>query len=390
VPPDSLAAVSWFDGVYGSPAVGAQLDDRAWLQAMLDAERALALAGAAAGLVPAEHAATVAAACTADRFDPDVIGAGAAAEATPVIALVARLRELAGPAAAPWVHHAATSQDVLDTAAMLVARRALRPALADADRAAAALALLAATHRDTPQLGRTLLQPAVRTTFGAACAVRLVAVDDASGRLRAVVRDRLAAQLGGAAGTLAPAGDRAAALVTAFAAELGLAEPVTPWHTTRGRVAELAAAAGVLAGELAAVAQDLVLLAGFGELADGAAGGSSSMPHKQNPARAVLAVACAHRVPGLVGTVLAGMPQELQRAAGRWQAEWGTLTALLGLLGGVTAHTAAALDGLLVRPDVMAAHLEQVGAGADPGSAGLFVDRALAHHAALAATEEDR
>lgn len=384
--------MTWFDGVYGSPAVDAQLGDRAWLQAMLDAERALAVAGARVGLIPAAHAEAIAAGCDADRFDAAAIAAGAAAEATPVIALVARLRELVGPEAAGSVHHAATSQDIVDTAAMLVARRALGPALEKADRAIVALAELADAHRDTPQLGRTLLQPAVATTFGAACAARMVAVLDATSRLDDVLGDRLTAQLGGAAGTLAPAGDRAAALIAAYAAELRLAEPVTPWHTTRGRVAELAAAAGVLAGELGAVAQDLVLLAGFGEVADAAAGGSSSMPHKQNPARAVLAVACTHRVPGLVGTVLAGMPQELQRAGGRWQAEWGTLTELIGLLGGAAAHTAAALDGLVVRADVMAAHLAEVGAAPDTGSAGLFVDRALAGFATAepAAQKEHR
>jgi 3-carboxy-cis,cis-muconate cycloisomerase len=197
----------------------------------------------------------------------------------------------------------------------------------------------------------------------------------------------LAVQLGGAAGTLAPAGDRGTQLVTQFAAELRLAEPVTPWHTSRGRVAELAGGIGVLAGELAAAASDVVLLTAgdVREITVASPGGSSAMPHKRNPSSAVLALACAHRVPGLVATVLAGMPQELQRAAGRWQAEWGTLTDLLRLIGGTAHHTYVCYRGLRVEAEAMRAHLRALlGPDAEPdlGSAAAFVDRALAAHAA--------
>jgi 3-carboxy-cis,cis-muconate cycloisomerase len=285
------------------------------------------------------------------------------------------------------VHFAATSQDVLDSATMLVARTALDACLVDCRAVASSLAALAREHRDTVQVGRTLLQHGAVTTFGAACADRLVALDDATACVARVLRDRLAVQLGGAVGTLARAGDRGADLVAEVARELRLAEPIVPWHTSRGRVGELAAAAGILVGELAAVAQDIVLLSAteIGEVAVAHPGSSSAMGHKRNPAAAVLALACAHRVPGLVATVFAGMPQELQRATGRWQAEWGTLTDLLRLVGGTARHTAAAVDGLQVDRDRMRAHVDDlVAAGSDAGtgSAGLFVDRALDHHAA--------
>ena len=374
-----------FDGVYGTPEVDAATGGEAWLRAMLDVEAALARAGARVGLIPAEAADAIAAACDPDRFEVAELGRGAAAEATPVIALVAGLRSLLPEAAAGWVHPAATSQDVLDTAAMLVARRALEPALADAAGVADLLADLARRHRDTAQVGRTLFQQAVPTTYGAACAARLVAIDEARSRLAAIRAERLSAQLGGAAGTLSGAGDRGPDLLAALADELGLAEPVTPWHTARGRVAELAAAIGVLAGELAAAAQDVVLLSGteLAEVSVAAPGGSSAMPHKRNPAAAVLALACAHRIPGLVAGVLAGMPQELQRSWGRWQAEWGTLTDLLRLLGGTAHHTHAAYRGLQVDADAMRAHVEELtatGVASGTGSASAFVDRALAAH----------
>jgi 3-carboxy-cis,cis-muconate cycloisomerase len=383
-----------FSGVYASAQALEQTGDAAWLTAMLHVEAALAVAGARVGLVPSEAAQAIVAACVPGNFDVSELGRGAAAEATPVIALVARLRSLVPPSAAGCVHLAATSQDVMDTAAMLVTRRALTPTLAEAAEVAGLLAGMARQHRDTPQVGRTLLQHAVPTTYGAACAARLVAVDEARSGLARTCRERLAVQLGGAAGTLAPAGDRGPRLVAEVAAELGLAEPVTPWHTSRGRVAELAGGIGVLAGELAAAASDVVLLSSgdIGEVAVASPGGSSAMPHKRNPSGAVLALACAHRVPGLVATVLAGMPQELQRAAGRWQAEWGTLTDLLRLIGGTAHHTCACYRGLRVESDAMRANLRAlVGPDAEPdlGSAAAFVDRALAAHAACTDVSPD-
>jgi len=308
-----------------SPAVTAATSDAAWLGAMLRFEAALAAAAAGCGLVPRDAARAAVAACDPSRFDTGAMAELAAAEAeqaTPVIALVARLRELAGPDGAAAVHVAATSQDVVDTAAMLVARDAVDALGADVDAVLDLLARLARRHRATPQVGRTLGQHATPITFGAWCAGRLAAVADAHAELVRVRDERLAVQRGGPAGTLPDAGTHGPELVRGVADRLSLAVPLAPWHTARGRVGQLAAALAVLAGELAAVAQDVVLLSSsdVAELSPAAPGGSSSMPHKRNPSRAVLAMAAAHRVPFLTATLLAGMPQELQRAAGRWQA----------------------------------------------------------------------
>ena len=358
---------------------------------MLDVEAALALAAARVGLIPLGAAAAIAAACNTELIDMAEIARGAAADATPVVALVRSLRELVPDEVRPCVHLGATSQDVMDTAMSLIAKRSVVHIVEMSAGVATALAALAAEHRDTPQVGRTLLQHAALTTFGAACAGRLVAIDEAMSLVARVCRERLAVQLGGAVGTLAPAGALAPDLITELAAMLELAAPVVPWHTARGRVAELAAALGILAGELAAVAHDLVLLSTteIGEVSLAAPGGSSAMPHKRNPAAAVLAVACAHRVPGLVATVLAGMPQGLQRSAGQWQAEWGTVGDEIRLVAGTARHTVNALEGLQVHVDRMAQHVGELRTVTEEsatatGSAHDFVDRALAAHEAHA------
>jgi 3-carboxy-cis,cis-muconate cycloisomerase len=373
------------DDVASTPEATAATGPSAWLIAMLDVERAMAEAAGQVGLIPAGSAQAVARACRPESYDLAELAASAATSATPVIALVRRLRALVPEDARQHVHLAATSQDVVDSAAVLVARRTLAGVMADVDEVGDLLAGLADRHRDTRQVGRTLLQDAMITTFGAACAARLAGVDEAAAALESVSRKRLAVQLGGPVGTLAGTGDRAIAYLEAVAGLLDLPVPVTAWHTTRGRIGALAGACAVLAGELGGVAEDVVLLSqtGIGEVRVAAPGGSSSMPHKQNPASAVLALACVHRIPGPAGSLIAGMPQGLHRSAGAWQAEQGSLSELLRLLAGAARHTRRALTGLHIDVAAMEAHVNALtgtGVTGDTGAAATFVDRALAAH----------
>lgn len=355
-----------FDGVLARGRVREAVDDRAWLQAMLDVEAALARAEARAGLLPAEQAEEIARACRAERFDPAALGEAAAASGNPVVPLVRALGAvLSGPAAAA-VHHGATSQDVLDSAAMLVAHRALGPLLDDLDGAAAAAAALARAHRTTLMAGRTLLQQALPVTFGVKAAGWLVGLDEAAARLEVVRTTRLAAQLGGAAGTLAALGPAGVQVLGAFARELGLAEPVLPWHTVRTRVADLAGALGAAAGVAGKVARDVVLLAQteVAEVREGGPpgrGGSSTLPHKRNPVAAVAALAAAEQAPGLVATLLAAMVQEHERAAGPWHAEWRPLTELLRTTGSAAAWLRDCLERLEVDPERMRHNLDRTG-----------------------------
>lgn len=342
------------------------VSDRAWLQAMLEFEAALAAAQARAGVIPGEAADRIAECCDAERFDPDALGRAARASGTPVVPLVAALRDLVGGDAAGHVHQGATSQDVMDTAAMLVARRALALIATDLDAIAAVCAGLADEHRGTLMAGRTLLQQALPTTFGLKAAGWLVAVREARARLLAARDEALAVQLGGAAGTLASQGPQALTVLANLAAELSLAEPVVPWHTARARVAGLGAALAVAAGTLGKIALDVALLAQteVGEVAEPAAegrGSSSALPHKRNPIGSALTRACARRVQGLAGTLLATLEQEHERAAGAWHAEWEPLREALAATGGAAASLREVLEGLEVRPDRMRANLDLTG-----------------------------
>ena len=351
-----MAEPGLFDGVLARGAVGAEVDDRAWLQAMLDVEAALARAQGSA------HAAEIAGCAQSELFDVGRLGADGALSANPVVPLVDALRDRVGAEAAHDVHRGATSQDILDSAAMLVAQRALGPLLDDLGGAADAAAGMAERHRDTAMAGRTLLQQAVPTTFGLKAAGWMTALDEAVARLDAVRRERLAVQLGGAAGTLAALGATGPDVLAALARELGLAEPVLPWHSDRTRIAELAGALGEACGAAGKPAGDVVLLAQdeVGEVREGGdpgRGGSSAMPHKRNPVAGVSALACARQAPGLVATLLASMVGEHERAAGAWQAEWRPLTELLRITGSAAAWTRDCLEHLEIDAERMAANL---------------------------------
>ncbi|MGX1883804.1 3-carboxy-cis,cis-muconate cycloisomerase [Streptomyces sp. NPDC055287] len=330
----------------------------ALLQAMLDAEAALTRAQGPAGAGEA-----VTAAARADHFDVRDLALRARSGGNPVIPLVAALAAAAGPEAAPYVHRGATSQDIVDTAMMLVATRTLPLITVDLTRTATALATLAAEHRDTPMPGRTLTQHAVPTTFGLKAVGWRSLTLDATDRLTALT---LPAQLGGAAGTLAAfepvpgAPGHGLALVSVYAAELGLAAPGLPWHTLRTPVADLATALAFTCAALGKLATDVLTLSRteIAELSEGTGGGSSAMPHKANPVHATLIASAAHQAPALASVLLASLASAGdERPAGAWHAEWQPLRELLRLAGGAAAHAAELTESLRVHPDRMRQNL---------------------------------
>ncbi|GDY31536.1 3-carboxy-cis,cis-muconate cycloisomerase [Gandjariella thermophila] len=348
--------------VSGDAEVDAALDDRALLAALLRFEAALARAQARVGVLPADAAEAIVAACVPDHYDADDLGRRAAGTGAPVAPLTRDIGARVPEDARRWVHFGATTQDVMDTALMLLAHRATGLVGRRLAAAADACAELARRHRDTPMVARTVGQHALPTTFGLKAAGWLAALDVARARL-AAARARLAVQFGGAAGTLAALGEQGTAVLAALAEELGLAAPSLPWHTDRTRVHELAGALGSTVAALGKIATDVVLGSQqeVGELAEPTGGGSSAMPHKRNPIASVRVIAAARRTPGLVATLLAAGLPENERATGSWHAEWEPLRDLLHLTGGAAGRTAEVLAGLRVHPDRMRANLDLTG-----------------------------
>lgn len=342
----------------------AALDDRAFVQAMLDFEAALARAQAAVGDIPEEAAPAIASACEAGRYDPVALaaqGAQAGSLAIPLVqALTREVRRGSHAAAAAWVHFGATSQDVLDTAQVLVARPVL--ALVDRDLGALADALLALAQawRACPVLGRTLMQPAQVTSVDAKAVAWLAPLVRARARLRDSGGRALQLQLGGAVGTRAALGPHALQVARDVAVRLGLPEPGLPWHAQRDTWVELGCALGLAVGSLGKLARDLSLggQAELGEWREGGPGGSSTMPHKRNPVGSMVALAASIRAPQRVAALLQAMPQAQERGLGDWQAELAEFPALLASAHGAAHALRGALDGLALDPARMRQNIE--------------------------------
>jgi 3-carboxy-cis,cis-muconate cycloisomerase len=395
------------DGAVSSSGIAARMastaemlacfDDAALVRAALGFERELAAALADHGVVSAEAAAAVAAACEA--FDAGGLAEAAAHAGTLAIPLVARLRAAVPPEHAAAVHRGATSQDVADTALVLQIAGAMRLVDGELDALADALAALAGAHAATPALGRTLLQPAELVSFGMRAANWMLGIDAAQARLERERRAASQLELGGAVGSLSALGAAGPAVRATLAERLGLvAAPA--WHSRRDAMAGLGAAIGIAVGALGKLARDISLLmqrelAEVAEPAIAGRGGSSAMPHKRNPIGCQVALSAAIRAPGLVATVLAGMPQELERGLGGWQAEAPVIGELFALAHGAARAMRVVVEGL----EVDAAAIEAHAAGAAPttseraaavAAAARFVDEALAMHGATVARRVDR
>ncbi|MDQ6898087.1 MAG: 3-carboxy-cis,cis-muconate cycloisomerase [Candidatus Dormibacteraeota bacterium] len=355
------------DRLFGQAASTADMaeavSDAAWLESMLQVEAALAKVEGRLGLIPPEAAAAITASLPAANLDPEQIGQEAIGTGNPVIPMVRLLGTAVPSAAAGYLHWGATSQDILDTGMMLIARRALTLIARDTDAVAAAAADLAVRHRSTVMVARTLLQQAVPTTFGLKAAGWLTAVREARAGIQEIQHRGLALQFGGAAGTLAALGERGLDVSRELALELDLVEPLLPWHTARGRVLALATALGILTATVGKIALDVLLLAQneVGEISEAGGGGSSTLPQKQNPVAAVEVLACVRGVNAQVALLMAAALQEHERAAGGWQAEWPAISELFRFSAGAVARTAGMLEGLQVNRERMAANLLQGG-----------------------------
>jgi len=352
--------------------------DQAWLQAMVDAELALTRALVDARLAPDWMIAVCDGLADASQFDLGAIAVEARVGGNPVIPFVkhlGRAAERVRAGASDHIHVGAASQDILDTSAMIVARRVTGELIHQLDSLGATLVDLAEQHRGTVMSGRTVGQHASPTSFGFVAAGWLDAVLLIVTRLEGI-RDTLPVQLGGAVGNLAVlteiararrsdavAADVLDTVLERFAHHVGLVVPRLSWHTNRIVISELASVFAAAAGVVGTFALDVSVLSRteIAEVSERLApgqGGSSAMPHKRNPVSAVLITAAALQTPGLASTLYGSMLAEDQRPSGAWHAEWQSLRVLERLTVSAVTGAASLAARLDVDPDRMRANLD--------------------------------
>ena len=349
-------------------------------------EGALARASARHGLVPAAHAEIISRVCERARFDASMLAreGRAGTLAIPFVKALTAQVAAVSQEAARHVHAGATSQDVIDSAAVLCLKPACARIAELTVRLGTAAAALARRHARTPTAARTLLQPALPVTFGWKAAVWLSMLARSLAATRDAAAGACVLQFGGPGGTLSSFGERGVAVMAALAEELELPSSVVPWHSARDRLARLGSELAILAGVAGKIGRDVSLLMQpeIGEAKEGAKagrGGSSSMPHKRNPALSMLALEGALRAPGLAATLLAQLTPEHERGLGQWQSQWFTLRELVCAAASGTSAMAEALEDLEVDEAAMRTNLESLpkDVPSSPGVAQVMIESAL-------------
>jgi len=357
-----------FADMFGTAAMREVFGDDAFVARCVEVEAALARAQARLGIIPAGAAEAITHATNSLASGRETLDLARLKRETetvgyPILPLVRQLAELAG-AAGRYLHWGATTQDIMDTAAVLQIRGGLRVIEEDLIAVRSHLAELARKYRDTPIAGRTHLQHALPVTFGYKAAVWLYALDRHAERLHQLRPRVLLVQFGGAAGTLASLGDGEEGLKTRteLAGELGLGDPPITWHVVRDGIAETVQVLALLGGSLGKIAYDVMLMSAteFGEAAEPfvqGRGSSSTMPQKRNPISCELIVAAAKVLRHQAGLMLDAVVTDFERATGPWHVEWVALPEAFGYAAGALHQARFMLGGLIVDADRMAKNL---------------------------------
>ncbi len=365
-----------------TPAMRALWSDDAVLAAMLRFEGELALAQATCGVIPAPAGPAIAAASARLRLDPLPLATEAQRAGTLAIPLVKALKAAVEPAHAAHVHFGATSQDVADTALVLLARDSLALLRADLQALGAALDRHVDTHARTPLLGRTLLQPAAPISFGWKAAGWLDALTRCAQALERAGAQAATLQLGGANGTLLLHGQAGQRVSQQLARQLGLQAPGISWHGGRDRLARLAAELAILCGMLGKFGRDIALLMQIevGEAFEPAGegrGGSSAMPHKRNPVAAMHMLDAAYRAPALAQILAGELPAEHERGLGSWPNALPTLETLFALTANSLGAARDTAEGLTVDASAMRANIDRMHGVVFSESLGSVLSRAV-------------
>jgi 3-carboxy-cis,cis-muconate cycloisomerase len=357
-----------FGDMFGTAAMRETFGELAFLVRCAEVEAALARAQARLRIVPAEAATAISQAAAAIAKEPQSLDLARLKRETenvgyPILPLVRQLAERAGEVGR-WLHWGATTQDIMDSAAVLQIRDGLGLIEADLDKVRRHLAALARKYRDTPMAGRTHLQHALPITFGYKAAVWLSSFDRHAARLAELKPRVLTVQFGGAAGTLASLGPGEASLGSRaeLARELGLAEPAITWHVARDGIAETVQFLALLGAGLGKIAFDVMLMSAteFGEAAEpfvSGRGSSSTMPQKRNPISCELILAASKALRQHAGLALDSVVGDFERATGPWHVEWIALPESFGYAAGALHQAEFMLGGLIVDPDRMARNL---------------------------------
>ena len=361
--PSTLLDSAVFRDIFTTPAMRNVFSDENRVQKYLDFEAALARAQAKLKIIPQEACDEIVKHCTADKIDMAKLKEATERIGYPVLPVVQQLVKLCKDRLGEWSHWGATTQDITDTATVMVLREALDLVEKEINGICGALAELAKKYRDTPMAGRSNLQQAVPITFGYKMATMLASFERHKERLAQLKKRLLVVEFGGAAGTLSSLGKDGLKCQEELAKELKLGQPVATWHTVRDTIAEVGCFLGLVTGSCGKIAFDVKLLMQteveevYEPFHEGR-GSSSTMPQKRNPISSVYITAQTGIVKQLVAALLEAMVEDHERATGPWEIEWIVLPEIFMLAAGALAQTKFVVSGLQVNEKKMLENLD--------------------------------
>ncbi len=361
--PSTVVDSAIFQGIFSTDEMRHIWSDENRTQKYLDVEAALATVQGELGIIPQEAADEIVRHCRLDRIDLAELRRQTERIGYPILGVVTQLNNLCRDGLGEYCHWGATTQDITDTATVLQIREALNIVDRELTALSAALARLAADHRDTPMIGRSNLQQAIPITFGYKMAGLLSAVERHRERLDQLRARVLVGEFAGAAGTLASLETGAMQTQAGVCAALGLDQPVIAWHTIRDNIAEVGAFLGLVGGTLGKLSTDVKLMmqTEVGEVHEPFAhgrGSSSTMPQKRNPISSCYIHAAISVVRQHAAALMDAMVAEHERSTGPWEIEWIVLPEAFCLIAGALKQARAIVEGLEVDADAMRRNID--------------------------------
>jgi adenylosuccinate lyase len=336
------------------------------VQKWYDYEAALARAQAELGIIPQAAAAEITAKARVADVDLEAIGAEVRRIKHPLVPALRALQALCADGHGEYLHFGPTTQDVLDTGMMLQVREAHAIFLRDLRAVGRELYRLAETYKTTPMAGRTHAVQALPITFGHKCAVWLAETGRNFERLTQLEQRTFVGSLVGAVGTKASFGEKAFEVDQKVMAQLGLGVADISWQPARDRFVEYVGVLGLIGGSLANIANEIITLSHteIDELAEPfneGKLGSSTMPHKRNPAVAESVCTVGRVLRYTVALMHDALLHEHERDASAWRIEWKAVPEACLMTGVMLAQMKYVLAGLEVHAEKMRRNLDALG-----------------------------
>ena len=341
-------------------------NDHARVQAWFDVEVALAKAQGQLGVIPEEAAQEISQKAVVENVDVSEIGQGISATAHPIVPAIRALEDICDNGAGEYIHYGATTQDIMDTGLVLQIKKSWPIILRDLTGIQDALIKLAKEHRSTPMVGRTHGQQALPLTFGYKCAVWVDEIGRQISRFKEAEARVLSGNITGAVGTMAAFGPKGREIQKIALDHLNLTVPNICWHSSRDRICELANLMTQISGSLGKIAREIYALqqVEFGELAEPhhhGKVGSSTMPHKRNPAVVELAIGLSRLIRAQQVAITDAAFQEHERYSALLRIELAAVPEMMIYSGALLSKMRTVLEKLEVYPKRMRSNLDMLG-----------------------------